>query len=111
MVIAELAVLKCGATYVPLDPDYPRERLGFILLDARVRAVITDPESQDSLPLPETVGQPVIVDMSDPQLAVGSDANPDLRLDRQAPAYVMYTSGSTGAPRAWWCRNVRSTGW
>src|SRR5262249_21659880 len=50
MVVALMAIQKAGAAYVPLDPQYPRERLRFMLSDARVRLVLTDASAEGVLP-------------------------------------------------------------
>ena len=80
LIVTLLGVLKAGAAYVPLDPDYPRERLAFVLEDAAPRVLITETPRLDSDPLDRGLGAPVPGD--DGQLA-----------------YVLYTSGSTGRPK------------
>ncbi|KAB2345062.1 non-ribosomal peptide synthetase [Actinomadura rudentiformis] len=77
LVIAVLAVLKAGAAYVPIDPDYPADRIAYMLEDA-----------QPALTL-ESVEIPEGYDDSDLGVAVSPDN----------PAYVIYTSGSTGRPK------------
>ncbi len=90
--IGILAILKAGAAYLPLDPDYPKDRLAFIVEDANVRFVVTS--SKVALQLEATEGLDIAT--------AGSglpDTNPD---DASAPddlAYVIYTSGSTGKPK------------
>ncbi|UGQ48158.1 non-ribosomal peptide synthetase [Massilia endophytica] len=90
LIIAELAVLKCGAVYVPLDPATPAERLAFLLADSGACALIVD--SSVEAPLPEGAARIDIDRLAwtpqEENLAV--DASDD------TPAYVMYTSGSTG---------------
>lgn len=90
-VIAMLGILKAGAAYLPLDPTYPAERIAFAVNDARAAAVIT---AAGSL-LPD-LAVPVI---PFEQLERDAPDGPPLSLDSQALAYVMYTSGSTGAPK------------
>ncbi|NHZ83277.1 AMP-binding protein, partial [Massilia sp. CCM 8695] len=77
MVIAILATLKAGAAYVPLDPNYPQERLAYMADDAGVALLLET--------LPDCGGQP--------------SHNPAVTVHRQQLAYVMYTSGSTGKPK------------
>jgi amino acid adenylation domain-containing protein len=77
LVVALLAVLKSGAGYLPLDPEYPAERIDYMLADAV--PVVTLRE------LPDVTGQP--------------DHDPGVRVSPTAPAYVIYTSGSTGRPK------------
>ncbi|MDT0448082.1 amino acid adenylation domain-containing protein [Streptomyces hesseae] len=93
VVVAMLAVLKSGHTYVPLDPSYPAERLLFTARDARLALVVSDQEMPAELAeLPvlrlDAIDQPVA-----PVPAPPAEVTPD------APAYVIYTSGSTGRPK------------
>ncbi len=92
LVVAELAVLKAGAAYVPVDPTFPADRVAFMVADSGARIVL----GRAGEALPELAGTArVDVDAlpeghaEDPRVAVGSEA----------AAYVMYTSGSTGAPK------------
>ncbi|RSZ60356.1 non-ribosomal peptide synthase/polyketide synthase [Massilia atriviolacea] len=99
MVVAILAVLKAGAAYVPLDPAYPRERLGYMLRDSAPLALLT----MAGMPLPADVQVPVLEldGQSQPWLEQPA-ANPDpaaLGLTPASLAYVIYTSGSTGQPK------------
>ncbi len=83
-----------GAAYVPLDPEYPKERLNFIAEDTRLKLVVSEPDLVPRLP---PGPEPVLVNAR----AAGPDANSseldDSRLD--SPAYVIFTSGSTGKPK------------
>ncbi|WP_285498506.1 AMP-binding protein, partial [Actinomadura sp. NBRC 104425] len=78
LVVAVLGVLKAGAAYVPIDPDYPADRIAFMLDDARPALVLG----------PDDVDAPGYDDSN-----LGRDIHP------QHPAYVIYTSGSTGRPK------------
>ncbi|HEY4460884.1 MAG TPA: amino acid adenylation domain-containing protein, partial [Pseudonocardiaceae bacterium] len=80
LVVALLGVLVAGAAYVPLDPDYPRERLAFMLADSGVPVLITDRESTSDI----TVVDPA--DVTDP----GGGPLPEVARDNLA--YVIYTS-------------------
>jgi amino acid adenylation domain-containing protein len=100
MVTAVLATLKIGAAYLPLDPDYPQARLDYMLRDAGVRAICIDRK------FPELTGLGTIdqirVDSLDWQSIdndSGATANIDVVVAPDAPAYVLYTSGSTGQPK------------
>ncbi|HVI59251.1 MAG TPA: amino acid adenylation domain-containing protein [Luteimonas sp.] len=92
-VVAVLGVLKAGAAYLPLDATHPADRLAYMLDDARVRVAIM---GRDDLALPPQVRAIAIGDAD-----AGDDASPeaDVDVDRDALAYVMYTSGSTGLPK------------
>jgi amino acid adenylation domain-containing protein len=95
MVAAVLGVLKAGAAYLPLDPDYPRERLSFMLRDAAPKALIADPATA------ATIGAGDLLRL-DPLVASAGhrrSAVPLTPLDPRHPAYVIYTSGSTGTPK------------
>ncbi|WP_054016503.1 non-ribosomal peptide synthetase [Pseudoalteromonas sp. R3] len=93
LLISLLAIFHCGAAYLPLDPDYPSERLSFIATDAGVRFVLSDStESGFSLG-----ADCQLVDIN--QLDAGTSAltTPEYRPENQA--YCIYTSGSTGLPK------------
>lgn len=105
MVVSVLAVPKAGAAYLPLDPDYPPERVAFMRDDARPVLVLTTAGAlaEDA----ERGGVPHLALDADDTLAVLRDmptANPT-NADRSRPlsaanaAYVTYTSGSTGTPK------------
>jgi natural product biosynthesis luciferase-like monooxygenase protein len=74
LIVAQLAAWKAGAAYLPLDPEYPRDRIAFMVEDSGARIVVT---AVDDAP-------------ADAQLPAA---------DPQRPAYVIYTSGSTGKPK------------
>ncbi len=95
-VVAALAVLKAGASYVPVDPSLPLERLEMLLEEADVVVLLTGGLLS---PCPRTGIRTVSLDPAAPEIALASDAR--LRGDESgdAPAYVMYTSGSTGRPK------------
>jgi len=104
VVAAKLAVLKAGAAYLPIDPDYPRERVAYMVSDARPVFVLTDSGVRDRLPAGV---ETIVLDEPDTERAVASCADTDLTdADRvmpvspNNPAYVIYTSGSTGRPKA-----------
>ncbi|HTF07825.1 MAG TPA: non-ribosomal peptide synthetase [Asanoa sp.] len=91
MIVAFLAVLKAGGTYVPLDPSYPAQRRGFILGDAGVRLVLTDRAGQPGL---DTVDVLAFDDGLPP-----AGPRPAIPVGPTNAAYVVYTSGSTGLPK------------
>jgi len=92
-----LAILKAGAVYVPLDPTYPRERLAFVIEDARVQVIVTKGTIRGLLP----EGFASIVDLTESASRIGvqRDDAPHVECGGDAPAYIMYTSGSTGRPK------------
>ncbi|WP_186098750.1 non-ribosomal peptide synthetase, partial [Burkholderia gladioli] len=102
LVVAELAVLKCGAVYVPLDSAAPPERLRFMLEDCGARLLL----AHSSLAAPEfdaTQAGPARIDLdtlaASGELARCASSAPALAACAEAPAYIMYTSGSTGTPK------------
>ncbi|WP_052007285.1 non-ribosomal peptide synthetase [Burkholderia paludis] len=98
MPVAMLAVWKVGAAYVPLDPEYPLDRIAYVLEDAGVRAAIADDAGRARLPAGP--GVPIVAPEQDGR-DDGGDAAP-FAAARIAPgqaAYAIYTSGSTGRPK------------
>jgi amino acid adenylation domain-containing protein len=95
--IAVLAVLKAGAACVPLDPQYPKERLAHMLNDAQPCIVITQKDrlSQSALAEHDVLFFPD----SERLLPAQSHTNPQSGALPEDIAYVIYTSGSTGKPR------------
>src|SRR6185503_10478289 len=91
LLVALLGILRAGAAYVPLDPEYPRERLDFIVRDARVAHVVTEQGLLDRVPSGAR-----LLSVDGPHSGTASDLDAS-RLN--APAYVIYTSGSTGVPK------------
>jgi amino acid adenylation domain-containing protein/non-ribosomal peptide synthase protein (TIGR01720 family) len=105
LVITLLAVLKAGAAYLPIDPDYPAQRIGFMLRDTRPVVVVCT--TATSGPLPAGDGTVSRVMLDDPAAAAAmtrQDSGPVPDAERgvprpEHPAYVIYTSGSTGTPK------------
>ncbi|MGY4306614.1 amino acid adenylation domain-containing protein [Bradyrhizobium sp. USDA 4369] len=94
LIVAELAALKCGAAYVPLDPEAPAERLTFMFGDCEASIALT----ARGRAVPEELAARR-VDVEDALQCGGVAANPGLGRDSGSEAYVMYTSGSTGVPK------------
>ncbi|MFI6339306.1 amino acid adenylation domain-containing protein [Streptomyces sp. NPDC050535] len=94
LVVSLLAVLKAGAAYLPLDPDYPEQRLAHMLQDAAPVCAVTDRAGR----LPEDTGTPLVV-LDGLDVSTHSWVNPPRALTPSDPAYVIYTSGSTGRPK------------
>jgi amino acid adenylation domain-containing protein len=96
MVVAFLAVLKAGGTYVPLDPNYPPQRRSFVLEDADVSLVIASHVDTVDTDL-GSVDVVTLEDLRDLDYPVGD--GPDTQVRPANAAYVVYTSGSTGQPK------------
>ena len=97
MVIGLLGILKAGGAYLPLDPEYPAERLAFMLADAGASLLVT--QSLLLGRLPAHGAQTIKLDADWPDVARQPTSAPKLELHPQHPAYVIYTSGSTGTPK------------
>jgi len=97
MMVALLGVLKSGAAYLPLDPEYPQERIDFILGEAQVPVLLT--QSNLAPRLPRSSARTICLDTDWPLMARESQTNPPSASDSDSLAYVIYTSGSTGKPK------------
>ncbi|WP_262188203.1 non-ribosomal peptide synthetase, partial [Serratia ficaria] len=87
LVCAQLAIMKAGAVYVPVDPQLPAARQAWIINDSGARLMVA-----------ETAGDEGVPQLS-ARDAEGNAHNPSLPLTSTATAYIMYTSGSTGLPK------------
>ena len=97
MVVAMLGVLKAGGAYLPLDTNYPAERLKVLIDDARPRVLITQSSRRSYLTF---AGIPIVcLDEDRGEIDRESHENPESRGSAESLAYVMYTSGSTGTPK------------
>ncbi|HEX4974686.1 MAG TPA: amino acid adenylation domain-containing protein, partial [Pseudomonadales bacterium] len=94
LIVAILAVLKCGAAYVPIDPHSAATRIAMILGDADPTLILCDAKR-------DCYGDKRIIDSLELQAQLGdySSANLNLALDEHSPAYMIYTSGTTGKPK------------
>ncbi|MFJ9247502.1 non-ribosomal peptide synthase/polyketide synthase [Streptomyces sp. NPDC101776] len=100
MIVAEVAVLKSGAAYLPVDTDYPADRIAYMVADARPVCLVTTAEIAPDLP-PDL--DPLILDAPETvaELAAYPAQGPSTadELTTAHAAYVIYTSGSTGRPK------------
>ncbi|MEV0634721.1 amino acid adenylation domain-containing protein [Streptomyces sp. NPDC050619] len=99
LVVAVLAVLKTGAAYVPLDPEYPADRLAFMLADARPALLVTSADSASGLPAHDVPRLLLDAEETAAALRACPDTDPRPKLTPDHTAYVIYTSGSTGRPK------------
>ena len=106
LIVAILAVLKAGAAYVPVDPDYPADRVRHMLNDAQAALLLTSSETIDSVSVEMASERVVVLDAPEAVRAVaglsGADVSQGERvrsLSVRNPVYVIYTSGSTGRPK------------
>src|SRR5262249_37584803 len=97
MIIGLIGILKAGGAYLPLDPDYPPERLAFLLHDAGAPVVLTQSTLLDSI---SRCNRHIVdLDTDWPVIAREPATAPDVELQPHNIAYVIYTSGSTGSPK------------
>ncbi|MCP1462684.1 non-ribosomal peptide synthetase [Pseudomonas sp. S3E17] len=95
--VAFLAVMKAGGVYVPLDIEYPRDRLLYMMQDSRAQLLLTHSSALQQLPIPDGM-QTLAIDRTE-AWADYSDTAPAVKLHGDNLAYVIYTSGSTGLPK------------
>ena len=100
LIVSLVGIIKAGAAYLPLDPEYPAARLSQMVTDANPTVVLTTRSLQSVLPPATTLG---VIDAPETLLDQFSNANPEAadasNLQPHHPAYVIYTSGSTGIPK------------
>jgi amino acid adenylation domain-containing protein len=97
MIIGILGILKAGAAYLPLDPEYPMERLSFMVKDAQISVLLSQEKLVEKLP--EYQATRVYLDRDWPTIAEFSRENLNLEVQPHNLGYVIYTSGSTGQPK------------
>ncbi|MBG1268402.1 non-ribosomal peptide synthetase/type I polyketide synthase [Nostoc sp. WHI] len=96
LIIGILATFKTGATYVPIDSEYPSSRIDFILKDSASQVCLT--ESNFVSQLPQDI-EAICLDKIDDVLAEFDTTEPQIKPDSSQIAYILYTSGSTGNPK------------
>ena len=99
LIIGLIAILKCGATYLPIDPDYPEERINYMLENSGTKLVLVDNFTEESVSVKYTkvnikLTSKVYVDYPDE-----SKFNLNIKLNPNSLMYLIYTSGSTGKPK------------
>ena len=97
MLVGILGILKAGAAYMPINPDYPRERTQFMVADGQVTVLVTQPSLVQKLP----DFQVKVIGSKADWAAISQEpsAPPDVVLNPQDLAYILFTSGSTGQPK------------
>ncbi|MBD2798088.1 amino acid adenylation domain-containing protein, partial [Xenorhabdus sp. 18] len=102
LIIGLYAILKAGAGYIPLDPEYPAERLAYQLSDSKPVLLLTQQHLQARLPIQDTPVWLLDDETHRNQVVKQPNHNPDARQMGLQPhhlAYIIYTSGSTGQPK------------
>jgi len=97
LIVGLLGILKAGGAYVPIDPDYPADRIGFLLDDTRTPVVVT--QSRLLSRLPAHNARPVLLDEESIEIAARPTDAPVVEIFPDNLAYTIYTSGSTGKPK------------
>ncbi|HET8934106.1 MAG TPA: amino acid adenylation domain-containing protein [Polyangiales bacterium] len=92
LVVCLIGVAKSGAAYVPIDADYPRDRIAFMLEDSAAELVVTEPEFVDRF-------DKAVLLAAGPEFAGASSERPQPSAAVTDPCYAIYTSGSTGRPK------------
>lgn len=96
MVVCLLAIMKAGAAYLPIDPEYPKDRIEFMLQDSSARLLMTSKRYKGRY---QHIVNEIIVDDIWPALNSVQSHLLSKDVDGSALAYVLYTSGSTGKPK------------
>lgn len=100
MIVALLAILKAGGAYLPLDPDYPSDRLAYMLRDSGTTLVLTQGMLLEPLaPVLREAGVEALCIDEPLAPARGDSGNLHVEVHPESLAYVIYTSGSTGTPK------------
>jgi amino acid adenylation domain-containing protein len=97
IIVTLLAILKAGGGYVPLDPDYPQQRLADISEDSQFSVLITQQKLLNSLPVQGV--KIIVLDTESEMLTNQSQANPASQVKPENLTCILYTSGSTGKPK------------
>jgi amino acid adenylation domain-containing protein/thioester reductase-like protein len=94
MIVAALGVLKAGAAYMPIDPQYPEDRIRFMLEDSGAAVLVTQTHYLERMAFAGTV-----LDVDDASLDMEDPGNPEHISSPCDPSCLLYTSGSTGKPK------------
>jgi amino acid adenylation domain-containing protein len=97
MLVGLLGILKAGGAYLPLDPEYPQDRLSFMLEDAQIKVLLTQQQLVESIP--QHQARVVCLDSDWEKIEQNCQSNPLNTTTPDNLAYVIYTSGSTGKPK------------
>lgn len=97
MIVAALGILKAGGAYLPLDPEYPQERLRWMAADGGVERVVVNDTAMGEWPFPAEVQRVVLATEAGTQR--GASERAPITCHPASLAYVIYTSGSSGRPK------------
>ncbi len=96
MIISLLAILKAGAAYIPLDPEYPKDRVEFMLKDSSAKILLTSKKYHNHF---ISAASEILIEDALAKFDSYSPESPVVEADGNDLAYVLYTSGSTGKPK------------
>jgi amino acid adenylation domain-containing protein len=96
MLISLLAIMKCGAAYLPMDPEYPKERLQFMLEDSQAKFLMATHKFSKSLTVTSSL---LFMEDAFSEIDQFLDTPLELKVSQDAVVYLLYTSGSTGKPK------------
>ena len=96
MIISLLAILKSGAAYIPLDPEYPKDRVEFMLDDSSAKILITSKKYHNHF---ASTASEILIEDALEKFGSYSGDEPSVEITGDDLAYVLYTSGSTGKPK------------
>jgi len=96
MIISLLAILKSGAAYVPLDPEYPKDRVEFMLEDSSAKILLTSKKYKNHF---KSAATELLIEDALEKLVNYPIGEPKVNINSADLAYVLYTSGSTGKPK------------
>ena len=94
MIIGLIAILKCGATYLPIDPEYPQDRITYMLENSETKLVLVNSQTEKHI-----LEKCNTINIDSENKETYSKENINLKLDANTLAYLIYTSGSTGKPK------------
>ncbi|MDB5017156.1 MAG: dhbF 1 [Mucilaginibacter sp.] len=96
MIIALLAILKSGAAYVPLDPQYPKDRIEFMLENSAAKILLTSKKYHNHF---YSCASEILIEDAFAKFDLYTSEEPEVAVDGNDLAYILYTSGSTGKPK------------
>ncbi|MEP7252799.1 MAG: amino acid adenylation domain-containing protein [Ginsengibacter sp.] len=98
MMVGILGILKSGGAYVPIDPEYPQDRISYMLEDTAVGVIVSSKASKEKLPA-KAGAEIILIDGDWDEISKEATPNLSIGIAPNSLAYVIYTSGSTGKPK------------
>ncbi|WBW99495.1 non-ribosomal peptide synthetase [Oceanirhabdus sp. W0125-5] len=95
MIVGIMGILKAGGAYLPIDPNYPDERINYIIKDSKVNVILTDDEENKFSNLSDII----TVNLLNKDILNIENSNLNIKNKPSDMAYIIYTSGSTGRPK------------